>query len=238
MLSTSTASDSTGSLDAPRFHEAPRPSPPRLLRVAVVDDHLLFRQGLSAILATQPDMIVVAGASDARALADTDLAPDVVIVDVGLHQKCGAAATREVLRRYRNCRVLALAGVSDEGLAARTFAAGAAGYALKDQDAADVIAAIRAVAGGARYVAPGLSAALPAEGRPAAKAGGIEDLTPREHEVFNLVVQGRSNRGIAERLHISIKTVEAHRSAINRKLSAHSTADLVRIAARHGLLTT
>lgn len=218
-------------LDGPRQHDALR-AEPRVLRVAIVDEHLLVRQGLRAILATQPDMIVIADGADARALALADLAPDVVIVDVGSRQKCGVAATRDVLRRCRNARVLALSGVADEGLVGRAFAAGASGYALKDQDAADVLAAIRAVAGGGRYVAPG----LPVDLRPSPHPGGLEELSPREHEVFGLVVQGRTNRGIAERLSISIKTVEAHRASINRKLSAHSTADLVRIAARHGLL--
>jgi len=235
MLSTTSITTSPQPADAPRLHEIPCALERRPLRVAIIDEHLLFRQGLRAILAREPDMTVVADGADASALALVDLALDVAIVDVGLRQKCGAGAAREVLRRCPTCHVLALAGVADESLAARVFAAGASGYALRDQDAAEVLAAIRAVADGQHYLAPGLPANLRG-GTCLSRSGSIEDLTPREHEIFRLAVQGRSNRDIADRLRISIKTVEAHRAGINRKLSAHSTADLVRIAARRGLL--
>jgi DNA-binding NarL/FixJ family response regulator len=115
----------------------------------------------------------------------------------------------------------------------RAFAAGASGYALKEQDALEVIDAIRAVAAGRRYLAPAI--------RPGVLEGAdhqshLEELTVREREVFDLILQSRSNRDIAGYLCISVKTVETHRAAINRKLGAHSTADLVRIAARLGLI--
>ncbi|APR86916.1 Putative two-component system response regulator [Minicystis rosea] len=209
---------------------------PRTVRVAIIDGHLLFRQGLRALLASQSDMMVVADAADASALGTADLAPDVVIVDVGHGPGDRLATTREALHRCHACRVLALAGAPDEDLSTRAFAAGASGFARKDQDAAEVVAAIRAVAGGERYVAPGTSDPRDGTARPATTPACLADLSPREREVFDLVVQGRSNRGMAERLRISIKTIEAHRTSINRKLSAHSTADLVRLAARHGLL--
>lgn len=205
------------------------------LRIALIDDHVLFRQGLSAIIGMQPDMTVVAEGGDAREVYPTleEAPPDVAIVDVTLRGSSGITATREILRRCRDTRVLVLTMHTSQDFAAQAFAAGAAGYALKDQDAAQVLEAIRAVASGQRYLAPTLPPSVLASQR---GAGPLGQLSPREREVFDLIVQSRSNREIATYLCISIKTVETHRSSINRKLDAHSTADLVRIAARNGLI--
>lgn len=205
------------------------------LRIALIDDHVLFRQGLRAILATQPDMTITAEGGDAREVYPLLEAspPDVAVVDVSLRGSSGIAATQEILRRCPACKVLVLTMHASEDYAAQAFAAGAAGYALKDQDAVQVVEAVRAVAAGQRYLAPSLPAAVLARPRP---SGPLGQLSPREREVFDLIVQSRSNRDIATYLCISIKTVETHRSSINRKLGAHSTADLVRIAARHGLI--
>lgn len=205
------------------------------LRIALIDDHLLFRQGLSAIVGMQQDMTVVMEAGDAREVyaAIEGEPPDVAVVDVSLRGSSGIAATREILRRAPDVKVLILTMHTNEDFAAQAFAAGASGYALKDQDAGEVLDAIRAVASGQRYLAPSLSSAVLA--RPRAN-GPLAQLSPREREVFDLIVQSRSNRDIATYLCISIKTVETHRSSINRKLGAHSTADLVRIAARNGLI--
>jgi DNA-binding NarL/FixJ family response regulator len=134
--------------------------------------------------------------------------------------------------------VLILTMHASEDLAAHTFAAGASGFALKSQDATAVLHAIRTVGQGSRYLAPSLPPRLLERPRGVSPPRGMGELSPREREVFNLIIQGQSNRTIAERLSISIKTVEAHRAGINRKLDAHSTADLVRVAARHGLLST
>lgn len=205
------------------------------LRIALIDDHLLFRQGLSAIVAMQKDMAVVIEGGDAREVYQEieSAPPDVAVVDVSLRGSNGIAATREILRRSPDVKVLILTMHTNEDFAVQAFAAGASGYALKDQDAGEVLDAIRAVASGQRYLAPALSPSVMARPR---GNGPLSQLSPREREVFDLIVQSRSNRDIATYLCISIKTVETHRSSINRKLGAHSTADLVRIAARHGLI--
>lgn len=205
------------------------------LRIALVDDHQLFRQGLAAIIGTQPDMSVVAEAGDARDVYSTleEAPPDIAVVDLSLRGSSGIAVTREILRRCPSTRVLVLTMHTTEDFAVQAFAAGAAGYALKDQDASQVLEAIRVVASGQRYLAPSLSSHVLERQRP---NGPLAQLSPREREVFDLIVQSRTNRDIATYLCISIKTVETHRSSINRKLGAHSTADLVRIAARHGLI--
>jgi DNA-binding NarL/FixJ family response regulator len=211
---------------------------PQPLKVALIDDHVLFRQGLGAIIATQPDLCVVGEATEPRGLEGTlDRAqPHVVVIDVSLRGACGIAATREVLRRSRRSKVLILTTHASDELAAQCFAAGASGYALKDQDAAEVLAAIRQVAAGGRYLAPSIREMPGDPPKRHTPHTCVQELSRREREVFELAVAGRTNRGIADRLSISIKTVETHRASIYRKLDAHSTADLVRIAARHGIV--
>jgi len=208
------------------------------LRVALIDDHVLFRQGLGAIIATQPDLSVVGEATDPHGLEGTleRSAPHVVVIDVSLRGACGIAATREVLRRSRRSRVLILTTHRSDELAAQCFAAGAAGYALKDQDASEVLAAIRMVAAGGRYLAPSLNQLCGDPPKRQTPHSCVQELSRREREVFEMAVAGRTNRRIADGLGISIKTVETHRASIYRKLDAHSTADLVRIAARHGIV--
>ena len=205
------------------------------LRIAILDDHVIFRDGLRALLRAQPDLSVVAEAGEARgpyALIETT-APEVAVVDISLPGSSGISATQEIVRRWPECRVLVLTMYADAEHAGRAFAAGATGYALKEQGAAEVVEAIRAVGAGRRYVAPAVPAVA------VQRAGlrtSLDELTVREREVFDLILESRSNRDIAGYLCISVKTVETHRAAINRKLAAHSTADLVRIAARLGLI--
>jgi DNA-binding NarL/FixJ family response regulator len=205
------------------------------LRIAILDDHVIFRDGLRALLGAHADLAVVAEAGEAKeiyALIEAT-APQVVVVDIALPGSSGINATQEIVRRWPQCRVLVLTMYTDAEHAGRAFAAGATGYALKEQGAAEVVEAVRAVGAGRRYVAPAVPAGT------LQRAGlrtSLDELTVREREVFDLILQSRSNRDIAAYLHISIKTVETHRAAINRKLGAHSTADLVRIAARLGLI--
>jgi DNA-binding NarL/FixJ family response regulator len=205
------------------------------LRIALLDDHVLFRDGLRALLRAQPDLAVVAEAGEARELYRLieAVSPQVAVVDVALPGSSGINATQEIVRRWPSCRVLVLTMYADADHASRAFAAGATGYALKEQGAPEVIEAIRAVGAGRRYLAP---AVPPGVLQGASPRTSLDELTVREREVFDLILQSRSNRDIASYLHISIKTVETHRAAINRKLGAHSTADLVRIGARFGLI--
>lgn len=213
----------------------PTPAFSMTLRIALIDDHALFRQGLRALLTAQPEFAIVVEGSDARDVYPIIEAekPDVAVVDITLRGSSGIAATAEIVRRCPSCRVLVLTMHTDEDYAVRAFSAGASGYALKDQDAAAVLDAIRTVASGQRYLAPDMPIRVLLSPR---STGPLGELSPREREVFDLIVQSQSNRDIASYLCISIKTVETHRASINRKLEAHSTADLIRIAARHGLI--
>lgn len=211
-----------------------------MLRLVIIDDHGVFRDALCAALA-QHDVKVVGVASDARAgydvVAATD--PDVVLLDVSLPGLDGVGATRELLRRSRRLKVLLLSAHDRTDLVVGGFQAGAHGYALKHQPLVEVVDAIRQVAEGRTYLAPSLPRSLAeARWRRADQVGDVDPLfmlSTREKEIFQLVVRGLSNEGIAAELCISVKTVETHRAHINRKLGAHNPADLVRFAASRGI---
>jgi two-component system response regulator NreC len=163
--------------------------------------------------------------------------PDVTIMDLFLRGESGISATRELCRRQRGARVLILTAVDNPSFVREAFAAGARGYALKEQTADEIVAAIRVVAGGLRYLPPRFDPELLGNPRQAAQADGLfGQLSAREREIFDLVVAGHGNQRIASELFISIKTVETHRARINRKLGVHSGVELVRFAALHGRL--
>jgi DNA-binding NarL/FixJ family response regulator len=212
------------------------------VKVLLIDDHHLFREGLALLLANQPPLEVVGNGSTSReacALVDK-LSPDVVILDMTLPDSDGIATTREILRRRPRTFVLILTMHATEFFVRKALEAGARGYALKSQSSTELLEAIRTVGSGNIYMAPEIP--LPSE-RAAAKVGGqapssspLDDLSPREREVFDLVMRGLSNQKIAHHLCISIKTVETHRTHINRKLGVHSTGQLIRLAAIQGLV--
>ena len=207
-----------------------------VVRVALLDDHVLFREGLCALILAHADLTVVAEGSDARELYPLlDAAkPHVAVIDLALPGSSGISATQAVVQRWPACRVLVLTMHASADHVSRAFAAGATGYAIKEQSAHEVLDAIRHVAEGKRYLAP----SIPESVLGSTGAGtDLAALTPREREIFDLILASRSNRGIADYLGLSIKTIETHRAAINRKLGAHSTADLVRLAARLRILS-
>ena len=207
-------------------------------RIALIDDHVLFRQGLTALLDNQPDFEVVAQASDAeegyQALEGHPV--DLVIVDLSLPGSNGVAVTRELRRRAPETKILILSAHTAHDWVKQALSAGASGYALKEQDAEGVIEAIGKVMKGERYLAPSLPATL-LEAHDHEGQLPLETLSPREQEIFALVARGFSSEAIGTELRISVKTVETHRAHINRKLGLHSTAEIIRFAARHGLLT-
>jgi two-component system response regulator NreC len=210
-------------------------------RVAIIDDHRLFREGLKALLTSEPEIYVVAEADLGRtghAIADrADV--DVLLVDWNLPDLPGDVLVREIHRRRPSLPIVALTMYSDPQHEAEAHAAGAAGYVSKDLAFSELLAAIRTVRQGGRYFRPlqtlATSAAAPAE-RALKGNGALRPLTRRERDVFALVIRGLRSTEIAQELSISARTVETHRGRILRKLQAHSTADLVRYAARHGLL--
>jgi DNA-binding NarL/FixJ family response regulator len=207
------------------------------LRIVLVDDHPLFRQGLRAAVQSRAEMTVVGEAADARAaLAVVEATePDVVVADVSLPGSSGIVFARDLAQRAPRSKVLMLTMHARTELAREALDAGARGYALKSELPEAILDAIDAVGHGRVYLTPH----IPQAAVDALKSGGshpLAGLSQREREVFDLVVLGHSNENVAQELCISVKTVQTHRARINQKLAVHSTAELVRFAARRGLL--
>ena len=214
------------------------------MNLLLVDSSTIFRMGLRAALAAAPDaneLTVIAECGEggqARELA-LALGPDVVVSGLHLPDRNGISLTRELVRDLPAVRVLLLASHGPEAMVSQAIGAGAGGYALKTQPPAEIVAAIRAVGRGELVLPPGIAAPPPPSNGRAERNGAshsIERLSQRERQIFDLVVWGSSNKQIAGRLGISIKTVETHRGHINGKLRVHTSADIVRLASLWGML--
>jgi len=210
------------------------------IRILIADDHGVIRAGLRALLAGYADLNVVGEASDGSEVLGKaiELKPDIVLMDLSMPNMGGIDATRLLLQREPNVRILILTVHEDESLLKEVIRAGASGYVVKRAAQEDLIHAIRVVARGDLYVHPSMTRALFAEPSPTAtsKASEIETLTLREIDVLQLLAKGHTNRQIAEQLSLSPRTVEGHRANLSAKLGLHSRVELVEYAEKHGLL--
>ncbi|HEY9668136.1 MAG TPA: response regulator transcription factor [Coleofasciculaceae cyanobacterium] len=193
-----------------------------MIRILLVDDQSLIRQGLRALLELEPDLEVIGEADNGQnaiALVET-LHPDVVLLDIRMPLMDGVAVTREIGQRFPNTRVLVLTTFDDEEYVGQALRYGAKGYLLKDTPSEELAAAIRAVDKGYTQLGPGLfEKAIPkAAPPPTSPPPGWEELTPREKEVLRLIAAGASNREIAEALYISEGTVKNHVTRILSQL--------------------
>jgi DNA-binding NarL/FixJ family response regulator len=208
-------------------------------RVLLADDHTIVRQGLAGILRAYEEFEVVAEAADGSEACEKALKtkPDVVVLDISMPRLHGLEVARRIRRDLPTARILVLTMHDEQEYVAKMVRAGASGYLVKDVAASELVTAIRALRRGRAYLGPQAAKAL-AQG---AGADRPEDpygsLTEREREVFHLVAEGRTNSQIAAVLCISPKTVDNHRTRLNEKLGVHSAAELLRYAAKHGLLT-
>lgn len=211
------------------------------IRVVVVDDHAIVREGLRTVLDVASGYVIV---GEGRNVADAisvsaDLRPDVLVLDISMPDGSGLRAIPEVIERSPSTRILMLSVHENLEYVVASMRAGAHGYLRKDSAPTELRAAVRAVHGGelvlsadiSRQVAESLrsSPGVVAEPSPS-------QLTPREREVLVSIAQGLSNKEIAARLHISPRTVEAHRDSLSRKLGIRSVAGLTRFCLKHGLL--
>lgn len=226
---------------------AHKPGP---IQVLLADDHAILRDGLRALLSMADDIEVVGEARTGReALAEAErLQPDVVLMDITMPELDGVEACRRIRQQFPEMRVLFLTMHEAEEYFFRALRAGGSGYIVKRTVAADLMAAIRAVARGDAFLSPSVAHTLVSEytgraTRPArpGKAGddgesSYQTLTSREREVLQLVAEGYSNQEIADQLQLSIKTVQSHRAAVMQKLGLKDITHLVRYAVRHGLV--
>ena len=208
------------------------------IRVLVVDDHAVVRTGLRRVLDAEPDIETVGEAPNAeRAVFEAlELKPDVVLLDIVMPGKSGIEGMPAVLQAVPTTKVLVLSMQDDPRYVREAFDAGASGYVLKEAVDAEVVAAVRAVASGERYLHPALGARLIAADQEERKRADADPLSEREREVLRLLALGHTNQEIAKMLFISVRTAETHRAHIMQKLHLGSRAELVRYALAEGLL--
>ncbi len=209
------------------------------IRIVLADDHAIVREGLSQALREEEDMEIVGQASDGHVAVERakELRPDIVIMDVNMPSLNGIAATREIQRQAPGVKVIALSVNAAKPCIKEVFRAGARAYLIKNCEFDELLRAVRTVAEGKTYVSPSISNMV------------VEDfvrveeteptafclLTPREREVLQLLAEGETIKRIALRLHVSHKTVEAHRLRIMNKLKVDTVAQLTKYAIQEGL---
>jgi DNA-binding NarL/FixJ family response regulator len=208
------------------------------IRVLIVDDHAVVRSGLKLLLDAEPDIEAVGEAENgSRALFEAiELKPDVVLMDLVMPEAGGLESMPSILQSVPDTRVLVLSMQDDPRYVREAFAAGASGYLLKEAADVELVAAIRAVAAGERYVHPTLGARMVAADATARQRAETDPLSEREREVLHLLALGHTNQEIADMLFISVRTAETHRAHIMRKLGLTTRAELVRYAIAEGLL--
>lgn len=208
------------------------------IRVAIVDDHLMFAESLARLLSDESDITVESIASSGQQLIDglARADPHVAIIDYHLPDTDGATLARELLRQRENLSVIILTGADDDQLMLEAIQAGCAGFLTKDRAAAEVADAVRAVVGGESLIsASTLARLLPLIGRSEVQPGA--DLTERERELLGKMTNGTSNRTIAEEMFLSVNTVRNYTQSILNKLGAHSKLEAVSLAVRYGIIT-
>ncbi len=213
----------------------------KTIRLLVADDHKLLRQSLSVLLDKESGIEVVGQAADGGQALDlvASLRPDIVLMDIAMPRLNGIEATRRIKAKYPDMKVLILSMHDDDRYISRLFRAGAAGYVLKDASKQELLMAIQAVNEGQSYLSPVIARKLidgyvqASKGRPELYA--YLHLTNREREIFQLMIEEKSNRQIGEILHISPKTAKNHRANIMNKLNLHSQREVIEYAKATGL---
>lgn len=211
-------------------------------RVLLVEDHRILREGLKAVLTSDPEIEVVGEADDGREAvrAAERLAPDVVILDITLPRTSGLDAIAEIRERCPRAKIVVLTAHKAEDLVLSALREGAHAYVLKEASLEELTAAVHRVRDGHRYLSPEITSYVVA--RSLREEGGdvptsaFETLTPREREILKLVAEGYRNREIAEYLCISLRTVESHRARLMKKLGVENTAALTAYALEKGLV--
>lgn len=209
----------------------------RKIRLLLVDDHTVVRQGLRLILSQHEDLEVVGEAANGEEAVQhaLRLRPDVAVIDIAMPRVNGVEATRLLRQNCPECNILILSMHKDAAYVRETLRVGAKGYLLKDTIASDLVKAVRAAASGEGYISPAVSATVLADYQRHV-TDPLDSVTPRERQILQLLAEGRISKEIAAELDISIYTVDAHRGRIMRKLQLRSIGELVRFAIQRGLV--
>jgi len=212
------------------------------LRILLADDHALFRAGMKALLNELPGVEICAEARDGReTLEQVEIhRPDVVLIDIAMAGMNGIEATSRIVRSHPQVKVVILSMHTTEAYVLEALRAGAVGYLIKDADTEELALAMKAVRRGETYLSPPVSRHVISEyvRRTGGEANLIDTLSPRQREILQLIAEGNTTKDIANLLHLSIKTVDTHRTQLMDRLDIHEVAGLVRFAIRSGLATT
>jgi two-component system response regulator NreC len=209
-------------------------------RILLADDHQILRQGLRLLLSTQRDFEVVAEASDGRAAVELAqrLSPHVVVMDIAMPGLNGIEATRQIVDRVSDTRVIALSAHPERRLISEVLKAGGSGYLLKESAFEELADAIRTATAKKVYLSPKVASEIVDDYVHMSRgpcASAFDALSPREREVLQLIAEGQSTKEVARTLNVSVKTVETHRRQLMNKLELYSIAELTRYAIREGL---
>jgi len=206
------------------------------VKIVVADDHAMFRQGLIALIAKEPELDIAGQASHGRQAIDvvTRVKPDVVLMDMEMPQMNGVEATRRILADFPHVKVIMVSNCSDRRVVTQALQAGASGYLLKKSSFEELLTAVRTVVKMGTYLSPEVTGAV-VEHFARAELEVRSDLTSREREVVQLLSEGYSTKEVAAQLFVSVKTVESHRLRVMRKLGFNSLAQLTKYAIREGI---
>ncbi|RMH40895.1 MAG: DNA-binding response regulator [Deltaproteobacteria bacterium] len=207
------------------------------IRIAIVDDHALVRAGFRRLVAAAPDMEVVAEAGDAAAAIEVAAKwrPDVMLLDVSMPGGSGLSALPAIRASSPHTRVLVVTMHDDPSYLRAALASGAAGYMVKTSGESELVGAIRTVHGGRTYIDVAIDAQCAAGSQP--KIQAVAALSGRERQVLEMVAYGHTHREIAERLSVSVKSIETYRARVADKLGLRTRADVVRYALEHGIMS-
>jgi two-component system response regulator NreC len=212
------------------------------IRVLVTEDHVIVREGLRAILDSQPDIQVVGEATNGIEAVQkaNDTRPDIILMDISMPEMNGLEATRQIKAAHPEIKILALTMHEGDEYFFEVLQVGASGYFVKGGSSAELLGALRALQQGDVYISPTMTKKLLSDYLRRAKTGQDKEvftgLTGREKEILKYVAEGKNNQEIAEKLFLSPSTVQTHRANIMAKLGLHSRTELVKYALRHGLI--